>query len=61
MISLKVVFNATVTQWYTEITIINDTLLEDDETFSVSLETNDPAVILRPDTATVTIVDEDEG
>ena len=58
---MKVVLNATVTRWYTQITIGNDTLFEDDETFSVSLETDDSAVILRPDTATITIVDEDEG
>ena len=61
VISLKVVFNVTVTRWYTQITINNDTLFEDDETFSVSLETDDPAVMLSPNTATVTIVDEDEG
>ena len=61
MISLKLVFNTTVTRWYTEITINNDTLFEDDETFSVSLETDDQAVMLSPNTATVTIVDEDEG
>ena len=53
--------NATVIRWYTQITIGNDTLFEDDETFSVSLETDDSAVILSPGTATVTIVDEDEG
>ena len=58
---MKVVFSATVTRWYTQITIVNDELFEDDETFSVSLETDDSAVILSPDTATVTIVDEDEG
>ena len=61
VISLKVVLSATVTQWYTQISIVNDELFEDDETFSVSLETDDSAVILSPDTATVTIVDEDEG
>ena len=61
MISLKLVFNTTVTRWYTEITINNDTLFEDDETFSASLETDDQAVMLSPNTATVTIVDEDEG
>ena len=58
---MKVMLNATVIRWYTQITIGNDTLFEDDETFSVSLETDDSAVILRPDTATITIVDEDEG
>ena len=61
VISLKVVLSATVTQWYTQISIVNDELFEDDETFSVSIETDDSAVILSPDTATVTIVDEDEG
>ena len=55
------VFNVTVTRWYTQITINNDALLEDNETFSVSLETEDSAVMLMPDTATITIVDEDEG
>ena len=58
---MKVVFSATVTRWYTQITIVNDELFEDDETFSVSLETDDSAVILSPDTATITILDEDEG
>ena len=58
---MKVVFSATVTRWYTQITIVNDELFENDETFSVSLETDDPAVILSPGTAIVTIVDEDEG
>ena len=61
MISLKVVLSATVTRWYRQITIVNDELFEDDESFSVSLETDDSAVILSPDTAIVTIVDEDEG
>ena len=61
MISLKVVLSATVTRWYTQISIVNDELFEDDKSFSVSLETDDPAVILSPDTAIVTIVDEDEG
>ena len=55
------VFSATVTRWYIQITINNDTLFEDDETFSASLETDDQAVMLSPNTATVTIVDEDEG
>ena len=61
MISLKVVLSATVTRWYRQISIVNDELFEDDESFSVSLETDDSAVILSPDTAVVTIVDEDEG
>ena len=61
MISLKVVLSATVTRWYRQISIVNDELFEDDESFSVSLETDDSAVILSPDTAIVTIVDEDEG
>ena len=43
------------------IIIVNDTIFENDETFSHRIESDDPAVVLNPDTATVTIVDDDEG
>jgi len=35
--------------------------LENDETFSHRIQSDDPAAILNPDTATVTIIDDDEG
>ena len=42
-----------------EISIIDDLVLEDNETFSVLLSTEDPDVLLDPASATVTIVDND--
>jgi len=41
------------------ISISNDTILEDDELFSVQLDTTDQAVTLSPGSANVTIVDDD--
>ncbi len=41
------------------ISIINDTILEDSEQFSVTLTTLDVDVTIRPSTATVTIGDDD--
>ena len=59
--SVKLTFSLTIVRVYKEIIIINDQRLENDETFSHRIESNDPAAILNPDTATVTIVDDDEG
>ena len=42
-----------------QITIIDDVILEDNETFSVGLITTDQAVILNPSSATVTILNND--
>ena len=42
----------------TNISIINDIILEDDETFTVEISTDDP-VELRTRTAMVNIVDDD--
>ena len=42
-----------------EISIFDDLVLEDNETFSVLLSTEDPDVLLDPASATVTIVDND--
>ena len=39
--------------------IIDDAVLEDNQTFSVVLSTEDPNVALDPASATVTIVDND--
>lgn len=39
--------------------IIDDAVLEDNQTFSVVLNTEDPNVLLDPASATVTIVDND--
>ena len=41
------------------IPIVDDTILENDEVFSVQLSTLDPDVNLTPSTATVTIEDDD--
>ena len=46
---------------YKQIVIINDLLLENNETFSHRIQSDDPAAILNPDTAMVTIIDDDEG
>jgi len=59
--SVKLTFSLTIVRVYKEIIIINDQRLENDETFSHRIQSNDSAAILNPDTATVTIVDDDEG
>ncbi len=41
------------------ISIINDSIVEDDEMFSLNLETNDPDVVLSPASAQVTILSDD--
>ncbi len=41
------------------ISIISDTLVEDDEVFMVLLSTNDPDVILSPQAANITIESND--
>ena len=41
------------------ITVVSDTTLEDDESFSVVLTTTDPDVIISPNTAFVTITNDD--
>ena len=52
-------FQATVTQQCSSISIDDDTILENDEAFSVQLSTLDPDVNLTPSTATVTIENDD--
>ena len=41
------------------IAIVNDTIVEEDETFSVQLTTIDTQIILSPQTGTATIIDDD--
>ena len=41
------------------ITVGSDTILEDDESFSVVMTTTDPDVTISPNTAVVTITDDD--
>ena len=43
----------------TVVPIINDAVLEDNQTFSVVLSTLDPDAIVDPAFATITIVDDD--
>ena len=41
------------------ITVIDDSALEGDQTFTVTLTTSDPGVILGTNIATITIIDND--
>ena len=41
------------------ITVVSDTILEDDESFSVVLTTTDPDVTIDPNTAVVTLTNDD--
>ena len=42
-----------------EVTIFDDTIIEDSEIFTAMLSTTDPNVILGDDIATITILDDD--
>ena len=42
-----------------DISLVNDTVYEEDEMYSVFLVNNNPNVVIRPASATVTIIDED--
>ena len=59
--TVKLTFSRTIIRAYKVISIIDDGIFENDETFSHRIQTDDPAAILDPATATVTIVDDDEG
>lgn len=43
----------------TDIPIVNDSILENDESFSINLTTDVLSVILSPNLATVVIIDND--
>ena len=52
-------FSASVTEICRNITTLEDGFLESDETFNLDLTTTDGNVILNPDRAVVTIVNDD--
>ena len=56
---VELIFSAGRTRMCTCIQITQDTELEEDEQFSVSLTTSNPIVILSTATTTVIIVDDD--
>ena len=58
-VTAQLTFQATVTLQCSSISIVDDTILENDEVFSVQLSTLDQDVNLTPSTATVTIEDND--
>ena len=57
-ISIDLTFKASSTSQTMMVPILNDTVPEDLEYFSLSLMSNDPAVTLYPVTATVNILDD---
>ena len=52
-------FSSSVMSITVPVTIVDDDILENPETFSAVLTTGDPSVLLDPDVATVTINDND--
>ena len=52
-------FNATTSSQTVTISILEDSIVEDSETISVTLTSADPAAILSPPSASVTIEDND--
>ena len=58
-VSVQLSFQPGESEMCTAISITNDAILEDSETFSVQLNTTDQAVILNPSSSTVTILDND--
>ena len=57
--SVTLTFDESSTRACSDISITPDDILEDDETFSVTLTTGDGDVTLEPDTSVVTITDDD--
>ena len=58
-LSVELTFTPSINELCSNVTIINNQLYEDPETFDVSLITTDQDVTLSPDMGTVTILDED--
>ena len=52
-------FNRATRRQCVEIEIVEDTILEDSESFYVSLNTSDPAVVVHSESSTVRIIDND--
>ena len=57
-IDQPLVFDTAPAQMCVVINIRQDTVVENDETFTVSLSSSDPAVVITTNTTEVTIVDE---
>ena len=57
--SAVLIFNASISHQCESVTILNDTILENNETFFVQLETIDPAVNISLGSVPVTILDDD--
>ena len=58
-LSMDLTFNSVTTSWMVTVTTSNDSVIEDEETFTLSLTENDDAVnMLTPQSATVTITDQ---
>jgi len=55
----EVTFPASTTTLCSNISVSGDSVLEDNEVFTVRLNTLDQAVLLSPSSATVTIMDDD--
>ena len=57
--SIVLLFNSSINENCVDVGIVSDTNVEDPETFTVRLDTNEPRVTLRPDQGEVTIRDDD--
>ena len=57
--SSELIFNATTSSQVVEIVILEDAILESSETIHVTLTSVDPAAILNPASAVITIGDND--
>ena len=57
--STVLIFNASISRQCESVTILNDIIIENNETFFVQLESIDPAVNITLGSAPVTIFDDD--
>ena len=58
-VTVELTFDENTTEACVDISIIDDDIVEDTEDFSVTLATDDSAVMLEPDSAIVNILDQD--